>query len=98
MKTLIGLLLALVCAAPQTVNIAGKWNVAVVEHGNLQIVLEIKQDGNKLTANFIIPDHGDLEMTGDLAGQNDFEVDRECVCSDGVGRQTGRGWNYVRSR
>ena len=65
MNTLMGLMLALVFST-QAANIAGKWNVSIPTHGNLAIVLDIKQDGNKVTANFIIPDHGDLEMVGEI--------------------------------
>jgi hypothetical protein len=66
MKTIMGLMLALVFSTQQAANIAGKWNVSIPAHGNLAIVMDIKQDGNKLTANFIIPDHGDLEMAGEI--------------------------------
>jgi hypothetical protein len=68
MKTLMGLILALVLAGQQPVNLAGKWKVVIVEHENLPIVMEIHQDGTRLTADFLIPDHGDLEMAGEIVG------------------------------
>jgi hypothetical protein len=48
-------------------RIDGRWNVKVSGHPGMSIVLEIKQDGRKLTGNFMIPDHGDLEMVGEFA-------------------------------
>lgn len=66
MKTIVGLMLALIFSVQPAANIAGKWNVSASIHGGMAVVLEIQQDGNKLTANFMIPDHGDLEMTGEI--------------------------------
>src|SRR5215470_12601400 len=48
-------------------RIDGRWNVKVSGHPEMSIVLEIKQDGRKLTGNFMIPDHGDLDMVGEFA-------------------------------
>jgi len=47
-------------------RIDGRWNVKVSGHPEMSIVLEIKQDGRKLTGNFMIPDHGDLDMVGEF--------------------------------
>ena len=66
MKTVVGLFIGLLIGGQQPVNVAGKWNVSIAEHAELAIVLEIEQDGNKLTANFMIPNHGDLEMVGEI--------------------------------
>jgi hypothetical protein len=36
-------------------------------HPGMTIVLELKQDGKNLTGNFMIPDHGDLDVVGEFA-------------------------------
>src|SRR5262245_50738302 len=57
--------------ASQSKNtVAGNWTVtiegAVQGHHFPPINLELEQDGKKLTANFVIPDHGDLPMVGEF--------------------------------
>jgi len=66
MKTLIGLMVAFVIGSQPAADLSGKWNVAVTGHHNISAVLEMRQDGTKVAANFLIPDHGDLEMTGNF--------------------------------
>ena len=51
-------------------TIAGKWTVTI--EGEVQghhfppIDLGVEQDGKAVTANFVIPDHGDLPMVGEF--------------------------------
>ena len=47
-------------------SIAGKWTMTITGHENMSVTLEIKQEGKKLSANLVIPDHGDLELLGEL--------------------------------
>ena len=47
-------------------SLAGKWTVTIIGHENMSVTLEIKQEGKKLTGNLVIPDHGDLELLGEL--------------------------------
>src|SRR5437016_3019034 len=55
-------------AQQHATNITGKWKVAVSGHmEHVAIVLELKQEGKNLTGNFLIPDHGDLEVVGEVA-------------------------------
>ena len=74
MKRWVGLIMALGILATVNVyaqqagpSVDGKWNVSVPLHGGMDVVLEIKQDGKNLTGNFMIPDHGDLEVVGEFA-------------------------------
>jgi hypothetical protein len=64
MKTLIGLMIALFLGSHSDTDLSGKWNMSVTGHMNLTATLEIKQEGQHITANFVIPDHGDLDMVG----------------------------------
>jgi hypothetical protein len=66
LKTLIGVLFALLLSPQSTANLTGKWDVVVSIHGPGEIVLQMKQDGTKVMANFMIADHGDLEMSGEF--------------------------------
>jgi hypothetical protein len=81
MKRCIGFILAIAMigasvagAQSKATNLTGKWNVALSGRmENVPIVLELKQDGKAVTGNFLIPDHGDLEVTGEfMAGQLKF--------------------------
>jgi hypothetical protein len=47
-------------------SLSGKWNMTITGHEGMSVTLEIKQEGKKLTANLVIPDHGDLELLGEL--------------------------------
>ena len=51
-------------------SIAGKWNVTVegtaMGHTFPAVDLEMQQNGRKVTANFSIPEHGDLPMEGEF--------------------------------
>lgn len=47
-------------------SVTGKWTVRITGHEEMSVTLEIKQEGKKLTANLVIPDHGDLELLGEL--------------------------------
>ena len=51
-------------------TVAGNWTVtiegAVQGHHFPPINLEVEQDGKKISANFVIPDHGDLPMVGEF--------------------------------
>ena len=74
MKRWVGLILAFgilatvnVDAQQKTASVDGKWNVSVAIHDGMEIVLEIKQQGKTLTGNFMIPNHGDLEVVGEFA-------------------------------
>jgi hypothetical protein len=51
--------------------VAGKWNLTIegaspFGHHFPAVELELEQDGKKITANFLIPDHGDLPMEGEF--------------------------------
>jgi hypothetical protein len=51
--------------------VAGKWRLTIegaspFGHQFPPIDLELEQDGKKITANFNIPDHGDLPMVGEF--------------------------------
>ena len=70
MKTLVSVLFALLLVPHSTTDLSGKWNVAVSIHGPGDIVLDMKQDGSRISANFMIVDHGDLEMTGEFIDGN----------------------------
>src|SRR5262245_7206256 len=53
-------------AQSSAASVAGKWTMTITGHENMSVTLEIKQEGKKLTANLVIPDHGDLELLGEL--------------------------------
>ena len=78
MKRWIGFIIALgilvagnTYAQHNAASVDGKWNLSVPLHGGMDVVLEIKQDGKNLTGNFMIPDHGDLEVVGEFADGNE---------------------------
>jgi hypothetical protein len=58
-------------AQQDKLSIAGKWNVTVegtaMGHTFPVVDLDIEQNGKKVTANFLIPEHGDLPMEGEFA-------------------------------
>jgi len=70
MKVLTGLIMTLLLGVfPSDANLSGKWTVAMSGHMNINnVVLDLKQTGTEITANFVIPDHGDLDMVGTFAG------------------------------
>src|SRR5205809_704469 len=49
-------------------SVAGKWDVVFSGDGHHppSAVLELEQDGNKIVANLVIPDHGDLPLEGEF--------------------------------
>src|SRR5437016_2896964 len=65
----IGLTAGLAYTQPNLTSVAGKWtmSIAEIEHHQMSIVLELKQEGTQVTGNLVIPDHGDLEIVGDFA-------------------------------
>jgi hypothetical protein len=69
MKVLTGLIMTLLLGMfPGNADLSGKWTVTMSGHMNINnVVLEMKQKGTAITANFMIPDHGDLDMVGTYA-------------------------------
>jgi hypothetical protein len=57
-------------AQQDKMGVGGKWHVTVegtaMGHTFPEIDLEIEQNGRKVTANFMIPEHGDLPMEGEF--------------------------------
>ena len=65
MKTLFSIAMLLTMSAG---SVTGKWTVSLPVHDG--IVLDIQQDpqdSSKVTANLMIPDHGDLDLVGEFA-------------------------------
>jgi hypothetical protein len=69
MKVLTGLIMTLLLGMfPSDANLSGKWTVAMSGHMNMNnVVLDLKQNGAAITASFVIPDHGELDMVGTWA-------------------------------
>jgi hypothetical protein len=69
MKVLAGLVMTLLLGIlPADADLSGRWNVAMSGHMHINnVVLEMKQTGTAITANCLIPDHGDLDMVGTYA-------------------------------
>jgi hypothetical protein len=80
MKTLLTVTIAVVLGAcgllaqgsakTETAKIAGDWQMALeTPHGPMQGLLQVKQDGPKITGTYEIENIGKMELTGKVEGE-----------------------------